>query len=241
MTRIVPLLALIASIFGAQVATAQYGPPPRIFVIHGISRTCDSIPGIDRALSIEDAHYFAGWTTGDYDTAAVWSGACVADGYRPIGSARAARLREYQHKVEATQQKADAERQSLERQRTELAQERADLVEAQAKLLSDQQKLRAKAIKKIKIAPAVLPGPAVEPQLIEGGSYTNVDGDQVHSPAHTDDGSVPSGATAQCRDETYSFSRHHRGTCSHHGGVFDVARLEIHLELEANSKLKPGP
>jgi|SRR5579862_1007926 hypothetical protein len=29
----------------------------------------------------------------------------------------------------------------------------------------------------------------------------------------------PPGATAQCRDGTYSFSHHHSGTCSHHGGV----------------------
>ncbi|WP_051468562.1 DUF3761 domain-containing protein [Actinomadura oligospora] len=29
----------------------------------------------------------------------------------------------------------------------------------------------------------------------------------------------PSGATAICRDGTFSFSQHRRGTCSHHGGV----------------------
>lgn len=29
----------------------------------------------------------------------------------------------------------------------------------------------------------------------------------------------PAGATAQCRDGTYSFSQHRQGTCSHHGGV----------------------
>ena len=29
----------------------------------------------------------------------------------------------------------------------------------------------------------------------------------------------PAGATAQCRDGSYSFSRTHSGTCSHHGGV----------------------
>jgi Protein of unknown function (DUF3761) len=29
----------------------------------------------------------------------------------------------------------------------------------------------------------------------------------------------PPGATARCRDGTYSFSQHHSGTCSHHGGV----------------------
>lgn len=29
----------------------------------------------------------------------------------------------------------------------------------------------------------------------------------------------PAGATALCNDGTYSFSQHHQGTCSHHGGV----------------------
>jgi Protein of unknown function (DUF3761) len=30
---------------------------------------------------------------------------------------------------------------------------------------------------------------------------------------------APPGATALCRDGTYSFSQHHSGTCSYHGGV----------------------
>src|SRR5438309_6018529 len=30
---------------------------------------------------------------------------------------------------------------------------------------------------------------------------------------------APVGATARCRDGTYSFSKHRSGTCSHHGGV----------------------
>ena len=30
---------------------------------------------------------------------------------------------------------------------------------------------------------------------------------------------APPGATALCRDGTYSYSQHHSGTCSHHGGV----------------------
>lgn len=47
--------------------------------------------------------------------------------------------------------------------------------------------------------------------------YTNVSGDQVHRPTFSN--SRPSGASAQCRDGSYSFSEHHRGTCSHHGGV----------------------
>ena len=32
-------------------------------------------------------------------------------------------------------------------------------------------------------------------------------------------GSPPAGATARCRDGTYSFSQHRSGTCSDHGGV----------------------
>lgn len=47
--------------------------------------------------------------------------------------------------------------------------------------------------------------------------YTNSSGERVQSPTHYN--SPPSGATALCRDGTYSFSRSRRGTCSHHGGV----------------------
>jgi Protein of unknown function (DUF3761) len=32
-------------------------------------------------------------------------------------------------------------------------------------------------------------------------------------------GGPPPGATAMCRDGDYSFSTHHSGTCSRHGGV----------------------
>jgi hypothetical protein len=55
--------------------------------------------------------------------------------------------------------------------------------------------------------------------LVEKGSYTNREGYDVHRPAHTANGAIPSGATAQCRDGSFSFSMSHRGTCSHHGGV----------------------
>lgn len=58
-----------------------------------------------------------------------------------------------------------------------------------------------------------------ESQLIEHGSYTNSDGKRVHSPAHTRNGKAPEGASARCRDGSYSFSQHRRGTCSRHGGV----------------------
>lgn len=48
--------------------------------------------------------------------------------------------------------------------------------------------------------------------------YTNVDGNRIRSPAYARNG-PPAGATARCRDGTYSFSQHHRGTCSGHHGV----------------------
>ena len=58
-----------------------------------------------------------------------------------------------------------------------------------------------------------------ESRLVEHGSYRNHDGVIVHSPAHSKTSTVPDGASAHCRDGTYSFSLHHSGTCSHHGGV----------------------
>jgi hypothetical protein len=50
--------------------------------------------------------------------------------------------------------------------------------------------------------------------LCQQGYYKNVDGKCVHRPSTS-----PAGATAKCRDGTYSYSLHASGTCSHHGGV----------------------
>jgi hypothetical protein len=59
--------------------------------------------------------------------------------------------------------------------------------------------------------------PSETDSLSNDNSYVNVDGNEVHSPAYSN--SVPAGATAICRDGTYSFSQHRSGTCSRHGGV----------------------
>jgi hypothetical protein len=48
--------------------------------------------------------------------------------------------------------------------------------------------------------------------------YTNAYGDRVRRPTFSESG-PPAGASAQCRDGSYSFSQSRRGTCSHHGGV----------------------
>jgi hypothetical protein len=45
--------------------------------------------------------------------------------------------------------------------------------------------------------------------------YINQDGKSVHPPARDHNGQ-PLGATALCRDGTFSFSQHTTGTCSHH-------------------------
>jgi uncharacterized protein DUF3761 len=50
-----------------------------------------------------------------------------------------------------------------------------------------------------------------------GNTYTNVDGNQIQRPVAA--AAQPAGATAKCKDGTWSFSQHHSGTCSGHGGV----------------------
>lgn len=52
-----------------------------------------------------------------------------------------------------------------------------------------------------------------------GGSYTNSDGQQVPDPACLPKFVHAPGETAICRDGSHSFSKHHSGTCSGHGGV----------------------
>ena len=56
-------------------------------------------------------------------------------------------------------------------------------------------------------------------QMIEckSGTYLNSGGSCVKRPTAATQ--VPAGATALCRDGSYSFSQSRRGTCSYHGGV----------------------
>ena len=58
-----------------------------------------------------------------------------------------------------------------------------------------------------------------EGKLTNHGCYLNSDHLPTHRPSTTADGVAPAGATAKCADGAYSFSRHHSGTCSSHGGV----------------------
>lgn len=58
-----------------------------------------------------------------------------------------------------------------------------------------------------------------ESELATHNHYVNKSGLEVHSPSADVAGKIPSGSSAKCRDGTYSFSKHHSGTCSRHGGV----------------------
>lgn len=64
----------------------------------------------------------------------------------------------------------------------------------------------------------VPPATAAPAASCPNGSYINSSGNRVCSPYASQSG-PPAGATAQCNDGTYSFSQHHQGTCSGHGGV----------------------
>jgi hypothetical protein len=55
------------------------------------------------------------------------------------------------------------------------------------------------------------------PSVCGADTYVNSRGNCVHRPVQA--ARPPAGATAKCRDGTYSFSQSRRGTCSWHGGV----------------------
>jgi hypothetical protein len=50
-----------------------------------------------------------------------------------------------------------------------------------------------------------------------GDYYRNSSGVCVERPVQAP--TAPAGATAKCKDGSYSFSQHRSGTCSGHGGV----------------------
>lgn len=56
-----------------------------------------------------------------------------------------------------------------------------------------------------------------QPNCTKNGTYENSKGQTVPRPENCS--VAPKGATAECRDGSYSFSQSRRGTCSHHGGV----------------------
>jgi|SRR5579872_2270371 hypothetical protein len=66
-------------------------------------------------------------------------------------------------------------------------------------------------------APGAARNESPKTKCTDNGTYVNSKGQTVQRPENCS--APPKGATAQCRDGTYSFSKSRRGTCSHHGGV----------------------
>lgn len=64
-----------------------------------------------------------------------------------------------------------------------------------------------------------LMGQPNETELTSHRHHKANDGQEVHSPARSTHDQMPAGASAKCRDGTYSFSQHRQGTCSQHSGV----------------------
>ncbi|MFE7796059.1 DUF3761 domain-containing protein [Nocardia sp. NPDC057440] len=64
---------------------------------------------------------------------------------------------------------------------------------------------------------AILPAPQNGPAVCGPNSYLNSYDQCVHRPESA--AAPPPGATARCKDGTYSFSKNRSGTCSGHSGV----------------------
>lgn len=72
------------------------------------------------------------------------------------------------------------------------------------------------AVAELAVVLATLASPALARS--QGPYYRSSDGSEVHDPTRETNAAYGT-PTADCRDGTHSYSHHHSGTCSGHGGV----------------------
>jgi hypothetical protein len=68
-------------------------------------------------------------------------------------------------------------------------------------------------------SPAPAAAPAAAARAAAPAAAAKSSTASTSAPTATASNTDPTGATAKCKDGTYSKSQHHTGTCSHHGGV----------------------
>ena len=69
-------------------------------------------------------------------------------------------------------------------------------------------------------------GPVESAPAERGHAIDKVD-NTVHAPANPKASVIPRGASAKCRDNTYSLSQHRNGMCAGHGGVAQWINQQI--------------
>jgi len=72
------------------------------------------------------------------------------------------------------------------------------------------------------VAEAAATPPAAAPQSPRATAPTNAGA--AKSGEEKEAANSPAGATARCKDGTYSHAAHHQGACSHHGGVAEFLK-----------------
>lgn len=119
-------------------------------------------------------------------------------------------LTEYSITAEAVK-KAEEERVTAAKKAEE---ERVAAEEKAAQEIADRAEATKREVEAASNTYIVSPQPSTATNCANG-TYINTDGNTVCRPSSSNTG----GATAICKDGTYSYSQNNRGTCSKHGGV----------------------
>ena len=97
------VIALVMAWYSGQATAGLF----QEYVVHGQSKSCYSISGLDQALSTENVAYFKDWADKDFDDAAVWAKACKNSGWQFAGANRVERLRHFQEVLKGRQRQAN--------------------------------------------------------------------------------------------------------------------------------------